>query len=184
MTRRCQETVPLLGPLHDGELEPDDRAWVDGHLGSCANCATRSALLAATGAALRERTLAGAARADFSMLADRVMAKVGQQKRPSLAIRAETWGAEMWGAHRALLAGGASVALAAGLALAVVLTPRPPDEGAQIAQALADSRQTSVDEVDFGSQNGAVLQLPHETTVIWLADDSNEAAPQVAPVPK
>jgi hypothetical protein len=25
--------------------------------------------------------------------------------------------------------------------------------------------------VDFGTHDGAVLQLPHDTTVIWMSDD-------------
>ena len=30
--KRCQDIVPLLGPLLDGALPDDDRAWVEDHL--------------------------------------------------------------------------------------------------------------------------------------------------------
>ncbi len=176
MKRRCQEIIPLLGPLFDGVLDEGDRALVQEHLTSCDACADRRTLLAATAAALRERLLARSAQADFGKLADRVMARVAEEKRPPRALRVETWGSEMWGAHRGLMAGGASLALAACLALGVFFAPPPIDEFAQNAEAVADARQTSVDEIDFGNQNGAVLQLPHETTVIWLADDASAPA--------
>jgi hypothetical protein len=31
--------------------------------------------------------------------------------------------------------------------------------------------QSRIEEVDFGTHDGAVLQLPNETTVIWMSDD-------------
>ena len=32
--RGCEEVVPLLGPLHDGALADDDRAWVEVQAGT------------------------------------------------------------------------------------------------------------------------------------------------------
>ena len=48
MKRRCEETVPLLGPWLDGELAEEDLAWVEEHAGECDPCGQRKALLAAT----------------------------------------------------------------------------------------------------------------------------------------
>jgi len=169
--------IALIGPLLDGVLDETDCAKVAEHLAGCPACQDRSALFSATAAALRERLVARSSRADFSQLADRVLSRVAQEKRPSRVLLAGTWSTEMWGAHRGLISGGASLALAACLALGVFLAPAQVDQAAQRAEAVADARQTSVDEVDFGNQNGAVLQLPHETTVIWLADDSSLPAP-------
>jgi hypothetical protein len=56
---------------------------------------------------------------------------------------------------------------AACLLLAVfLLPPQRPDE----PQFLADA-SSQVEEVEFGTHDGAVLQLPQNTTVIWMADD-------------
>ena len=41
MKRRCEESVPLLGPWLDGELAVEDRAWVAEHVAECDACAQR-----------------------------------------------------------------------------------------------------------------------------------------------
>jgi hypothetical protein len=46
------------------------------------------------------------------------------------------------------------------------LPPASADDG----PAVADS-SPQVEEVDFGTRDGAVLQLGRETTVIWMSDD-------------
>jgi hypothetical protein len=47
----------------------------------------------------------------------------------------------------------------------VFLSPSPGDE-----VMLADN-SPQVEEVDFGTRSGAVLQLTPQTTVIWMSDD-------------
>ena len=48
------------------------------------------------------------------------------------------------------------------------MPPAPqPDE----AQLLADASSPQVEEVEFGTHDGAVLQLPGDTTVIWMSED-------------
>ena len=164
--KHCEEVVPLLGPLNDAALADDDRAWVEDHLRGCASCTDRKALIAAQGEALREALRARGAAADFSGFADRVLARVGKD-RASAPVSA--YGSELWGAHRGAFAAAGGLALAACLALAVFFLPArtDPDDGA----LLADARASQVEEVDFGTHDGAVLQLPHETTVIWMSDD-------------
>lgn len=171
----CKDVVPLLGASGDGELPQDDRARVQGHLALCDACRTRSAVLSAQGTALRERVVARAASADFSRLADRVMARVSREKPSSAMAGLGIRMSELWGAHRAAFAAAGSFALAACLALAVFLRPVPLDEGAvQRAQLLADAAEPQVDEVDFGSHDGAVLQLRDKTPVIWLGEDRHQ----------
>jgi hypothetical protein len=48
-----------------------------------------------------------------------------------------------------------------------------PARGAddEAATLLADASSPQVEEVDFGTHDGAVLQLPRGTTVIWMSDD-------------
>src|SRR5205807_1807506 len=58
--RRCEEVAPLLGPLHDGALADDDRAWVEDHVRGCASCRDRLALTAASAQAVRESVIARA----------------------------------------------------------------------------------------------------------------------------
>jgi hypothetical protein len=77
----------------------------------------------------------------------------------------------MWGAHRAMMATAGSVALAACLALVVFLQPPRPDDNAQAAELLADAALSQVDEVDFGTHDGAVMRLSDKTPVIWLGED-------------
>src|SRR5258708_34720568 len=94
--RRCEEVVPLLGPLLDAALPDDDREWVEDHLKGCASCRDRQALIAAQGAALREVLAARADKADFTGFSDRVLARAAPDKsRAPLSV----WGSEMGGTH-------------------------------------------------------------------------------------
>ena len=158
--KRCEEVVPLLGPMLDKALPDDDREWVEEHLAGCGSCRDRQALIAAQGQALRD--LYAAKPADFSG----VMAKVATDKgRAPLTV----WGSEMWHAHRGAFAAAGGLTLAACMALAVFFVPpaAPPDDGA----LLADASGPQVEQVDFGTHDGAVLQLPRQTTVIWMSED-------------
>jgi anti-sigma factor RsiW len=162
--RRCEEVVPLLGPLHDGALADDDRAWVEDHVCRCASCRERLALIAASAQAVRESVIARARGLDLKKLPDRVMARV-REERAATAERAAVWGREMWWAHRRAFAAAGGLALAACMAVAALFLPWRGDDG-----ALADN-SPQIEEVDFGTRNGAVLQLPRQTTVIWMSDD-------------
>ncbi len=166
MTRRCEDVVPLLGPLVDAALPDDDRDWVLEHVRGCASCRDRQALIVAQGNALREALSAHAAAADFTGFADRVMARVAQDRGPiPLRVR----GSELWGAHRGAFTALGGLAVAACVALAVFFAP--PQADADERALLADASNPQVEEVDFGTHDGAVLQLPHQTTVIWMSDD-------------
>ena len=166
MTKRCEEVVPLLGPLCDAALPGDDAEWVTDHLTGCASCRDRRALIVAQGDALREVIRARAAAADFSGFAGKVMARV-EKDAGSAPLRA--YGSELWGAHKGAFAALSGLALAACLALAAIfIPPRSADDDGSL---LADASDSQVEEVDFGTHEGAVLQLPQQTTVIWMSDD-------------
>ena len=167
----CKEIVSLLSAHADGELSPPEREQAAQHLPGCAACRERLAFFAAQGTALRERVVARAAGRDLSRLTEQVMARVAKDRRPRAAERLSLWSSEMWGAHRAMLAAAGSFALAACLALVVFLQPQRPDESAQQAELLADAAQPQVDEVDFGTHDGAVMRLSDKTPVIWLGED-------------
>ena len=174
MTKRCAEVVPLLGPLFDAELPEDDREWVEDHLRGCASCTDRLALISAQSAAVRETLVARAASASFEGFGQRVLARIQRERKPALADRFRVWSDEMWSAHRAAFTATAGFALAACAALVVFFVPArdaQPD-----AQLFADASGPQVEEVDFGTHDGAVLQLPRDTTVIWMSDD--KAVPQ------
>jgi anti-sigma factor RsiW len=150
----------------DGELPDDDREWVDEHVRGCPACRDRLALIAAQGQALRE--VYRAKDADFSGFSDRVMARVAADKgRPPVSV----WGSEMWQAHRGAFAAAGGLALAACMALAVLLTPpkTTPRDAVLLADATPPAAQ--IDEVDFGTHDGAVVQLPNQTTMIWMSED-------------
>ncbi len=164
--KRCQEVVPLLGPHIDGALPDDDLAWVDDHLRGCASCTDRKALFVAQGDALREVLSARGAAADFTGFAGRVLARVGND-RAGPPLRA--YGSELWGVHKRAFAAAGGLALAGCMALAVLFFPQriqSADDAALLAEAGSE-----IQVVDFGTHDGAVLQLPHDTTVIWMSDD-------------
>lgn len=163
--KRCEEVVPLLGPLQDSVLPDDDRSWVEDHLRGCPSCRDRVALLFAQAHALREALDARAASLDFAGFSDQVLRRV-RSERASAAERAPVWGREMWWAHRGAFTAAGGLAVAACLALAVFFTPSRSDD----IGLLADN-SPQVEEVDFGTRDGAVLQLPRQTTVIWMSDD-------------
>jgi anti-sigma factor RsiW len=163
--KRCEDVVPLLGPLADAALADDDREWVEEHLCGCASCRDRLALIVAQGAALREVIAARAAAASFDGLAGRVLARVAEDSgRAPLPV----WFSELWSAHRGAFTAAGGLAAAAAVALALLFTPAQPSDEAAL---LADASAPEVQEVDFGTHDGAVLQLPHDTTVIWMSDD-------------
>jgi anti-sigma factor RsiW len=165
--KRCKDVVPLLGPLLDGALDPDDREWVDEHVRGCAACSDRRALLLAQAQALRDALRARAAAISLSGFSDRVLARVRRQDSSSVREQARVWGREMWWAHRGALTAGSGLALAACMALFMfLLPPASADDGPVVAD-----NSPQVEEVDFGTRDGAVLQLGRETTVIWMSDD-------------
>ena len=165
MIKRCAEVVPFLGALADGAIAEGDRTWVQAHLDSCAACPDRLSLFKAQGAALREMVFARSAEVSFDGFADKVLARTRKEK-PRLLETTPVWAREMMGAHRGAFAGAAGFALAACMALAVVFSPQQ----SAVGEELVDNGG-QVEEVDFGTHDGAVLQLPHETTVIWMSDD-------------
>jgi anti-sigma factor RsiW len=167
MKRRCEESVPLIGPYLDGELPEEDLVWLEEHLSDCDPCTGRKNLLAAQAEALRERAAARARGADLSGVADAVLARIDREAlraSPPLSV----WGVEMWGAHRAVLSAGAGVAVAGCLALALFLAPqrRPA-----VTLALAQTVGASIDEIDFENHEGLVVQNG-ATTTIWVDDHS------------
>ncbi|HET7785489.1 MAG TPA: zf-HC2 domain-containing protein [Myxococcales bacterium] len=165
--KRCEDVVPLIGPLLDGALPPDDRAWVEEHVLGCEACTRRRALLRAQAQALRDALQARAAALSLAGFSDRVLARVRADAGPRAREQARVWGQEMWWAHRGVLTAGSGLALAACMALFMFFQPpASADDG----PALADN-SPQVEEVDFGTHDGAVLQLGRETTVIWMSDD-------------
>src|SRR5215470_9649066 len=169
MKRRCEESVPLLGPFLDGELEEEDRLWVAEHVSGCASCAARRASLAAQRDALREAIVRKAASADLSRIADAVLARVADERPLAPVLRLKVWGTELWRERRGRVSAAAGLMVAASLAAAVLLSPLSKDPARPL---LADARSpgTTVDEVDFENHEGAVLQSG-QTTVIWVDDD-------------
>jgi anti-sigma factor RsiW len=186
MTRRCEQTVPLLGPFVDGELPADDRAWVQDHLDGCASCSERRLLLLAQGAALRETLRARAAATPMAGFADAVMARVareGRARKPWDGL--EAWAIDALGPHR-LGFGATGVVLAACLAVAFFL--RSPADGLLVARSDAATQvaSASIDALDLDDRSsGAVLQLRGVeaptgpiTTVIWVSDEPARGLPQ------
>jgi anti-sigma factor RsiW len=103
MKRRCEESVPLLGPYLDGELPEEDLVWLEEHLSDCAACGGRRDLLLAQGAALRESAAARLAKADFTGVADAVLQRIDREAPRRSITPLSVWGSEMWGAHRGIL---------------------------------------------------------------------------------
>jgi anti-sigma factor RsiW len=163
--KRCDEVVPLLGPLADDALPADDRAWVDDHVRGCASCRDRQALLVAQGRALRDALTGRAAGIDLRGFPDRVLARIGEQR--AAPSRIPVWGREMWWAHKGALLSAGGLAAAACMALAVFFAPSRADD----ETALLADNSPQVEEVEFGTRDGAVLQLQQQTTVIWMSDD-------------
>jgi len=170
MKRRCEESVPLLGPFLDGELLEEDRAWVAEHAAGCDACAARLTLLAAQRDALREAVVRRAAPADLSRIADAVLARVERERAPAPVLRLRVWGTEMWRERRGRISAAAGLAVAASLAVVALLSPF---QSASVkGPLLADARNsgTTVEEIDFENHEGAVMQSG-QTTVIWVDDD-------------
>jgi anti-sigma factor RsiW len=172
MKRRCEESVPLLGPWIDGELAAEDSAWLAEHVGCCETCSARKALLEAQRDAVREAVVARAASADLSGLADAVLARLRTDRPAAPVLRLRVWGTETWRAHGTRISAAAGLAVAASLALVALFSPLrndAPGRGVLLADARAPN--ATVEEVDFESHEGAVLQAG-QTTVIWVDDDS------------
>jgi hypothetical protein len=98
-----------------------------------------------------------------------VLAKVQAGKKMRGLEHLRVWGGEMWGAHRHAIAAASGLAAAACLALAVLFTPPAADHADETL--LADASIPQFEEVEFGSHDGAVMQLRDKTPVIWLSED-------------
>jgi anti-sigma factor RsiW len=171
MKRRCEESVPLIGPWMDGELPEEDLAWLTEHVACCEVCTTRKALLAAQRDAVRESVVRRAASADLSRIADAVLARVTHDRPPATALRLRVWGVETWRAHRGRISAAAGLAMAASLAVVALFSPLRSDTRTGPLLAEASGGGTTVEEIDFESHEGAVLQSGH-TLVIWVDDDA------------
>ena len=170
MKRRCEESVPLLGPWMDGELAVEDGAWLAEHVACCPTCTTRKALLAAQRDAVREAVVRRASSADLSRLPDAVMARVEKDHAPAKVLRLRVWGTETWRAHRSRISVAAGLVVAACLAVVAILSPLRSDTPAGPLLADARSPGATLEAIDFESHEGAVLQAG-QTTVIWVDDD-------------
>jgi len=166
MKRRCEESVPLLGPYLDGELPEEDLVWLEEHLSECAGCGGRKDLLLAQGQALRESAAARLSQADFTGVADAVLERIDREAPRRSIPPLSVWGFEMWGAHRGVLSASAGVALAGCLALAFFFVP-----SRTAPVILASAQPATIDEIDFENHEGVVLQNG-ATTTIWVDDDS------------
>jgi anti-sigma factor RsiW len=176
MKRRCEETVPILGPWLDGELADEDRVWVEEHVSECDACGRRKALLAAARDAIRESVARRAASADLSRVAETVLARIKNDRGADNVVRLRVWATEMWRAHRSGVIAAASLAAAACVAIAVLLSPVRSDTRHDVT-LLADARPfTTLEQIDFENHEGAVMQSG-DTTVIWI-DDDTPAVPQ------
>ena len=175
----CRDAIPLLGPALDGELPREDRAWVDEHLVGCGACRDRQALLAAQAGALRQALDARAGAVDFSAFSQRVMARIALdiEERPVSPLQQlSVWLRETFAANRFALGAGAGFAAAGALALVVILRPPAPLSRPSNNQALALAdpaahAQADIDELEVYGEEGSVLQLPGQSTVIWVSDE-------------
>jgi anti-sigma factor RsiW len=160
----CAARVPLLSAMADGELAPGRAASLNKHLLSCAVCTARLALLKAQSAALHGALVSRVDALDLGGFTDRVLAKVETDRaRPRLRDRAQVISLELWAANRRVFSAAAGLAVAASLLFGVFLrqAARPPE---LLAQA-------SVDLLEFDGQTGAVIEVPGQTTVIWVSDE-------------
>lgn len=164
----CVDVVPLLGPLLDGALPSNDREWVEDHLRGCEKCRDRLALIAAQGQAIREVIGARAGGASFAGFAERVIARLGSRPPREAPGRLHVWSSEMWGAHRGAFATTAGLLAAVCLSLVALFGPQQRIDQPPL---LADASSPQIEEVEFGTHDGAVLQLPRDTTVIWMSED-------------
>ena len=78
----------------------------------------------------------------------------------------------MWHAHRGALAAAGGLAAAACMALAVLFVPPATTQKPVLLAVASAPPSTQVDEVDFGTHDGAVVQLPNQTTMIWMSEDT------------
>jgi hypothetical protein len=106
----------------------------------------------------------------LSGLADAVLSRVARDRPPAAVLRLPVWAAETWREHRGRISATAGLAVAASLAAVALFSPLRSD--VRTGPLLADARGagTTVDEIDFESHEGAVLQSG-QTTVIWVDDD-------------
>src|SRR4051812_9269544 len=102
MTLSCEQVRPLLAPWVDGEIGPDDRARVDGHLQACGACAIEADRHRTARALLRQRRA--------TMLADRAPAALRAKVTSEAAAARRTPALSGW--RRVPISVAATMALA------------------------------------------------------------------------
>lgn len=80
---RCQDALPLIEKLVDGEASPSERARVEAHLERCAPCRAHQRFLAGLPAAARAISLPEPPQAYWEALPGKVMARIEERRAAS-----------------------------------------------------------------------------------------------------
>jgi anti-sigma factor RsiW len=190
MTARCAGFVRLISLRLDGVLEGAHAGQLEEHLAACAACRARELSLLAQGesirvvAAGRLAALEASGEIDLSNFAERVLRAARRDaQRPSRWTHVKLALRERWEHQRLALSAALGVAMAGAAALAILFAaphPRPPAERELLAQESpspqnAPVAQASIDALELLSgTDGAVFEVPGQTTVIWLSDEAVE----------
>jgi anti-sigma factor RsiW len=164
----CDDKKPLVHALADGELDVVHAREIEGHIASCANCATTFAEIVA----LKQKlAIAGLRMRAPAALAERIAqalpapaaneAVVLRQDASRSALRRQPRSSWMLRAQGALAGGAGALALAASLAFFVIRA----DTGNEIARSLVDGHLRSL----AGEHLFDVQSTDQHTVKPWFA---------------
>jgi anti-sigma factor RsiW len=166
-------TLQLLSAYVDGELTAAERETVERALVADPRLRELERSMRGLGSAVRALSEAEVTKADFSGLADRVMARVS--RRPGLLDRFR----EAWRRPWLPVGGLVAVAAAAFFAFGPAVSTGPTAPGVVVQSATADSSQNQLQPVVLKTETG--------DAIIWLVDTpdaSGNHRPTVLPPDK
>jgi|SoiMethySBSTD1v2_1073268.scaffolds.fasta_scaffold1454565_2 anti-sigma factor RsiW len=166
-------TLQLLSAYVDGELTAAERETVERALSADPRLRELERSMRGLGSAVRALSGAEVTKADFSGLADRVMARVA--RRPGLLDRIR----EAWRWPWVPLGGLVAVAAAAFFVFGPAVSTAPTAAGVVVQSATADTSQNQLQPVVLKTETG--------DAIIWLVDTpdaSGNHRPTVLPPDK
>jgi hypothetical protein len=156
----------------------------EAHAASCGQCAARAAAFRATGDALRDALLRKADGADFTRLADKVMARLPAAP-PPFWERTQIWVREMVSAHKLATAGLAAAAAAVVTLGPFAMTGSPGPAPVPLAAAVGPEEMEPRGVARYTKNDAVVSTLEVENgsavvyrtrkggmTVIWLSEET------------
>lgn len=187
---RCQDLLPLVEKLSDGEATPAERREAEAHLKACADCREHFRFVEALPRAARQSATAEPPEMYWESLPGKVMARIAENETREPVLRSRL--SRVFSATGLRWAGALAAALlAAVVGLRVLDTPfssqpapevslmREPEGAIEAGRADEDSSESGQDRAPGEGPQAAAPATPRDQQLL-RAPDQEQPGPQTA----